>query len=132
MSPVVNHVVSEIHLFLFGLIAVTAPAEARIPAIVTHKKIMMKTGILTSPDTSIAMFTFGVNRFFHTFGNQTPLQGEVFIVVKRSAFIHTPAHTAMINYDLFISDSRKGIVNLSGFISKPETKITNYNIIGTY
>ena len=99
-APIVNNVITEIHFFEIGPVGVATAAETGIATVVMRQHIVVKTGPFSAPNTAIAVRALTMNRFPEAFTQNTPLHGKIGIIVKRSTFIGTPAHGAMIDNDV--------------------------------
>jgi len=71
-----------------------------------------------------------MHRITQTLGNDAPLQGEVFILVKGDALIGRPAHGAVVNDDVLAETAPQGIPFLLGGIAHPEPEIADNDVVG--
>ena len=62
------------------------------------QQIMMEGCFLSTPDATIAMCSFLMNRVGEAFADDTPLKGELTVIIESGTFIRTPAQRAMV-YD---------------------------------
>ena len=88
--PVVNNVVSKIHNFILRYFMISRSTESWQPALMVGQEVVVKRCTLSSPDASIAMFSFLVNRFVETFRYQAPLHSKIFIVISCGNLIGCP------------------------------------------
>ena len=93
---------------------------------------MMERRQLAAPDAAIAVSTLAVTSIYQTFGNGTPLHGEIVVVVIRSHLVNTPRKGAMVEDDARLVALPCGISTLVDilFLSTTETNETN-DIIST-
>ena len=95
--------------------------------------VMMETGKLATPYTSISVCTFIVTSVSKAFCYRTPLHGEVVVVVEWSNLIDTPWERAMVYHDaclLFLCWSICSIVDIALLSSSEPDKA--YDIVGTW
>src|SRR5690554_5826476 len=93
---------------------------------------MMKCSIFATPYSTVSMISLTVNRVIKAFTDDAPLQGEIFVFIKRSYFICSPAKTTVVDNYIFIPDTGNGIQLLARFRSGPDSDISYYNIVGLY
>jgi len=90
----------------------------------------MKRRALAAPNAAVAVVAFGMIGMIQTFTDETPLHGGVLIVIERGDFIYSPAHRAVIDYDILAANARDGIFLQLVYIAETNAKIANDNIIG--
>src|SRR5690606_14989073 len=99
-------------------------------AFVVGDQVMMKTRAIATPDTAIPMRSFFVQGIVEALRNDTPLKGKILVCIKRSSFIGTPAHGAMIDDYIFAVPAPDGIAFYLFFISQSESEKANDYVIG--
>ena len=67
------------------------------------KQILMERSFLSTPDATIAVCSLFVYIVSETFTDDTPLEGEVTVVIEGSTFIRTPAQGAMVYDNVAVS-----------------------------
>ena len=116
-APVVNHIIAEIYSFVQRPAGLPATVETGSTAGVMSYQIVMKTRWLSSPNTSVTMFSFFVYGTGQAFTDDTPLHGEILIIVKRGTFVCTPTHGAMINNNIFLAHGTHSVVLCAPLVS---------------
>src|SRR5690242_9194797 len=80
--PVIDDIVAEVDEFAGSIWRRSRATESWQPARMASEQIVMECSLLAAPDTTIAVISLGMGRVIQTFGDDTPLEGEVFIIIE--------------------------------------------------
>jgi len=92
------------------VIDILIPCKPGISAAVMRKKIMMKRRIVTAPYTSVSMSAFLMVRFPQTLADNTPLNSDIIVAVKRHRLVNTPARRAVIDNNILTTLAAKAVL----------------------
>ena len=92
VGPIVDDIVPVVHLAIAPgcVIIVAGPVEPGQATAVMGHQVVVESGVLSAPDAAVAVGTLAVKGVVQGLGRNTPLHGEVLVVVGRSGFVDTP------------------------------------------
>ena len=91
---------------------------------------MMKRSAFAAPNAAVAMIAFVMKGMIQAFTDDAPLNGCIFVIVKRGDLVHSPTEGAMVDDDIPIADAGYGIAFILFFIPGSNAEVSNGDIVG--
>ena len=137
-APAVDDVVAEIDVapplrgrICFGI--ARCGVEPRIAAVVARDEVVVERCVAAAPDAAVAVRRLlFVGRQTQALGEDAPLEREVAVAVERGAFVHAPAHRAVVEDHAGTALAFAGVLRRSGveIVPEAETKEADDDVFG--
>ena len=121
-APVVDDAVSQVHslshhtvselCFVIAVPCVTCAVDARRAVVMVRHQVVVERRTLAAPYAAISVLALAMTRIIKALRYGAPLHSEVSVVVVGSRLVDAPAERAMVQYDVIVLASPRGVGGL--------------------